>query len=37
MRTIKIEKSYHPVIAFLRDYENLVLYTLTLDLIENAL
>ena len=31
------KKSHHPVIAILHDWENLVLYVLTLDLIKNAL
>ena len=37
LEDLTLEKSYYPVIAFLRDLENLVLYVLTLDLIENAL
>ena len=32
-----LEKSYHPVLAFSCDWEDLALYVLTLDLIENAL
>ena len=37
LEDLTLEKSWHPVIAFLRDWENLLQYVLTLDLIENAM
>ena len=37
LEELMLEKSYHSVIVFLRDYKNLMLYVLILDLIENAL
>ena len=37
LEDLTLEKSQYSVIAFLHDQKNLVIYVLTLDLIENAL